>query len=214
MSPNGTARYRLQAAGSCPDLVLSAVAAATELGFQFCVHPATGRLLQLLAAGVPAGGVIGETGTGTGAGLAWMATGAGPDVSLVSVEQDGSRAAAARRVFSGRPNVTVLHGDAGAVFERGPFDLLVHDGGWGSAKMGGPPVEPATVLRDGAIMTVDDYTPMDRWPPTYQDRPDEGRIHWLQHPDLLATEIRLAPDLAVIVARYTPGRHAPGRSAR
>jgi len=112
MSLNGTAEYRTWP-GPVPELVGSAVKAAEELGFDLCVHPATGQLLGVLAGGVAAGGVIGETGTGTGAGLAWMATSAGRDVSLVSVELDAERAEAAKRVFAHTPNVTVIHGDAG-----------------------------------------------------------------------------------------------------
>jgi predicted O-methyltransferase YrrM len=202
MSLNGTAEYRSTAV-VIPELVGRAVAAAEELGFGLCVHPATGRLLAVLAGGVAPGGVIGETGTGTGAGLAWMASSAGPDVSLVSVELDAERAEAAKRVFAHTPNVTVVHGDAGELFERGPFDLLVHDGGWGSGKTGGSKIEPGEVLKDGGVMTVDDYTPFAAWPPMFQGRDDESRVFWLDHPEMLATEIRVTPQMAVIVARRT-----------
>jgi hypothetical protein len=36
----------------------------------------------------------------------------------------------------------------------------------------------------------------------YQGRPDASRLYWLQHPDLLATEIRTQPDAAAIVATF------------
>jgi len=68
MSFGGTDRYASEI--DVPPLVAAAVEAAMRIGFELCVHPATGRLLQVLAAGVPAGGVIAETGTGTGAGPA------------------------------------------------------------------------------------------------------------------------------------------------
>ncbi len=111
MSLNGTAEYRSWPV-VVPELVGRAVRAAEELGFELCVHPATGQLLGVLAGGVAPGGLIGETGTGTGAGLAWMATNADPEVALVSVELDAERAEAAKRVFVHTPNVTVIHGDA------------------------------------------------------------------------------------------------------
>jgi predicted O-methyltransferase YrrM len=65
-----------------PPLVARAVALANELGFISCCFPEQGRLLQVLARG-RAGGVIGETGTGCGAGLAWMASAVGPDTRLI-----------------------------------------------------------------------------------------------------------------------------------
>lgn len=200
---NGTSRYAALDPASLPDLVNRAVAAARELGFGLCVDPATGRLLQSLAAGVPAGGLIGETGTGTGVGLAWMASHADPSTNLVSVEVDADRAAAAREVFADTSNVTVVQADAGDLFDRGPFDLLVHDGGWGSGKTGGERVDESLVLKEGGLMTIDDFTPMRGWPPTFNGKLDEPRAYWLTRPDLLATEIRVASDVAVIVGRLT-----------
>jgi hypothetical protein len=34
----------------------------------------------------------------------------------------------------------------------------------------------------------------------YDGQVDEARMHWLTHADLNATELRLAPDLAALVA--------------
>ena len=201
MSSGGTQKYLDEV--DLPPLVAAAVDAAQRIGFDLCVHPATGRLLQVLAAGVGAGGVIGETGTGTGAGLAWLASGARLDVSLISVELDAERAAAANQVFASSPNVTVMHGDAGQLFERGPFDLLVLDGGWGSGKNDGPVVEVAEVLTEGGVITIDDFTPMQTWPPTFEGSTDAAREHWLTHADLLATEVRVDPTMSVIIGRRT-----------
>ncbi len=200
---NGTARYDAIDPATLPDLVNRALSAARELDFPFCVHPATGRLLQTLAAAVPPLGLVGETGTGTGVGLAWMASRADPATQLVSVEIDADLATAAQRVFADTPNVTVLHADAGELFDRGPYDLLVHDGGWGTGKMGGDRVDETDVLTEGGLMTIDDFTPMTGWPPTFNGEPDEARIYWLTRPNLLSTEIRVAPDMAVIVGRLT-----------
>jgi predicted O-methyltransferase YrrM len=203
MSMNGTSLYR--SASEVPALVRAAVVEAEALGFAFCVHPATGRLLQSLAAGLPPGSLVGETGTGTGAGLAWMVSGAETSVRFVSAEADRDRAAAAQRVFAASPNVTVVHGDAGEVFAKGPFDLLVHDGGWGSGKNPGDVVDETVVLNEGGLMTIDDFSPTVTWPPLFEARPDAARIYWLTRPNMLATEIRVAPDMAVVVARRTTG---------
>jgi hypothetical protein len=58
---------------------------------------------------------------------------------------------------------------------------------------------------------IDDVTPYEAWPPTYDGRPDAARRHWLAHPALLATEIRVAPDLAVLVARLRGQQRRPSR---
>jgi predicted O-methyltransferase YrrM len=201
MSPNGRSMYASLVKQTLPPLVRRALAAAEELDFGLCVHPATGPLLQVLAGGVPAGGLVGETGTGTGVGLAWMANIADPSVELLSVEVDADRAAAAQLVFTEAANVTVIHGDAGELFERAPFDLLAHDGGWGAGKGPGEVVDPSTVLTPGGTMTVDDFTPIAEWPPTFNGELDVARHHWLTHSDVMATEVRVAEAMAVLVIR-------------
>ncbi|WP_199198888.1 O-methyltransferase [Amycolatopsis sp. CA-128772] len=200
MSENGTAEHAGEPA--LPELVRRAAQAAERAGFGCSCRPAQGRLLRLLAGGV-AGGVIGETGTGCGVGLAWLTAGAGRGTTLVSVERDRSRHAVAAGVFAGTPAVTLLRGDWTELAAAGPFDLLVLDGG-GQGKDGEPPLEPHRWLRPGGCLVIDDFTPMSSWPPVFRGRPDEPRLHWLHHPQLLATELRLAPDAATIVARY-PG---------
>lgn len=200
MTQGGTGLY---GGAAVPDRVARAVAAAQELAFDLCVHPATGRLLAVLAAGTPGDGRIGETGTGTGAGLAWMAD-AAPGRSFLSVERDPARAAAAREVFADLPNVEVVTGDAGLLFARGPFDLLVYDGGWGAGKTDDRRVDPAEVLTAHGVMTIDDLTPMATWPPTHGGRPDAARTAWLADDRLLTTEITVAPGMAVLVCRRRP----------
>lgn len=199
----GTALNDACPRGVLPTLVEAAVAEALRNGFEFCVHPSTGRLLSVLAGGVPADGLIGETGTGTGAGLAWMVS-ANPTARFVSVEIDGARVAAARRVFSDHPNVEIIHGDAGELFERGPFDLLVHDGGWGSGKSDPRRIDPTAVLKPNAVMTIDDYEPMVEWPPMFDGKPDTARFDWLSDPRFVSTEVSVAEHMAVLVCRRRP----------
>jgi predicted O-methyltransferase YrrM len=199
----GTALNSSWPRGALPKLVEDAVAEAVRIEFELCVHPATGRLLSVLAGGVPAGGLVGETGTGTGAGLAWMVS-SNPTAWFISVEKDDVRVAAARRVFSEYPNVEIIHGDAGDLFERGPFDLLVHDGGWGSGKADPRRIDPTVVLKPNAVMTIDDYEPMVEWPPRFEGKPDTARIDWLSDPRFVSTEITVAEHMAVLVCRRRP----------
>jgi predicted O-methyltransferase YrrM len=190
-------------AAGLPPLVQAAVAAGVRLGFGGSCRPEHGRLLALLAGGV-GDGVIGETGTGTGVGLAWLLTGAAPGARLVSVERDPVRADAARAVVADRPAATVVTADWTALRGYGPFDLLVLDGG-GQGKGGEPPVEVADWVRPGGTIVLDDFTPAASWPPRYDGRLDTARLHWFEHPALHTTEIRLTPDTATVLARYVAG---------
>ncbi|KAB8164690.1 SAM-dependent methyltransferase [Streptomyces sp. 3MP-14] len=206
MALHGT---RAHGAGDAlPSLVRRALDAARANGFAFSCRPEQGRLLQLLAAGAPT--AIGETGTGCGVGLAWLASGARPGTRLTSVERDRGRAGVARDVFRDDDRVEILHGDWRRVEERGPYDLLVLDGG-GQAKGGGAgraagesAADPARLLAPGGTVVIDDFTPATTWPPRFNGAPDAARLHWLAHPELRATELRLAPDLAVIVGTRLP----------
>lgn len=75
MTLGGTAAHR--SAGDLPAPVRRAVEEAERVGFELSCSPEQGRLLAVLASGIPAGGAIGETGTGCGVGLAWLASGRG-----------------------------------------------------------------------------------------------------------------------------------------
>ncbi len=208
MSFGGTDLYDTDDPGF-PAQVCAGVLAARDIGFGLCVHPATGRLLQSLAGGVRSGGLIGEAGTGTGVGVAWMASAIQPGVRIVSIEIDEQRAIAAQKLFADTDGVTVLHDDAAVLAEHGPFDLLVLDGGPGAGKSGTDPIDPQQMLVPGGTMTVDDFTPMSEWPPLFQGQIDTPRHHWLSHPDLLTTEVCVAPDMAVLVGRRYPPAAAP-----
>ena len=199
MSLQGTNSY--DDLDGLPPLVQRAVRAAHHHGFGFSCRPEQGRLLQLLAGG--ARRRIGETGTGCGVGLAWLASGAPDGVRLVSVERDPDRVAVAADVFKDCDHVEVLHADWRHVAEHGPFDLLVLDGG-GQGKGGGDAAAPAELLEPGGVVVVDDFTPATTWPPLFEGSPDLARLHWLEHPDLRATELRLAADFSVVLGTYLP----------
>jgi predicted O-methyltransferase YrrM len=194
VSPQGTAAY--DGLPDLPPLVEQAVRIARREGFENSCRPEHGRLLFALASGADA---IGETGTGCGVGLAWLVSGAKPGARLVSVELDANRAALAAHLVKDLPRVTVIHGDWREIHREAPFDLLVLDGG-AHGKRGGDPADPAVLLRPGGTLVIDDLTPAQEWPPRFNGEIDEARMYWLTHPGLDAAELRLAPDLAALVA--------------
>jgi len=176
-----------------PPLVQRAMAAARRLGFPLTREeagpgggpsaslPGTGRFLAMLAAGCSGrNALIGELGTGTGLGSAWMASAMPEGCALVTAELDPDRAAAAREVFADDPRVTVVTGDARTVIgSRGPYDLLFSDGGGGT--------DPVLVdwLRIGGRIVFDDVTP---------GRPVDGdpkREFMFRDPRLVPVEVAL-----------------------
>jgi predicted O-methyltransferase YrrM len=194
LAPRGTAAY--DGLADLPPLVERAVSLARRENFPNSCRPEHGRLLLALAAGAA---TIGETGTGCGVGLAWLASGARTGTRLISVEIDAERAELTARVFTDVPQVSVIAGDWAQIYAEAPFDLLVLDGG-GAGKGGAAPADPAVLLRPGGTLVIDDLTPATTWPPQFQGQPDAARMHWLTQPELDATELRLAPDLAALVA--------------
>lgn len=144
-------------------------------------------LLRVLAAGKD----VAEMGAAYGETAAVLAETAR---SVVTVELDPERVAAARERLAGFGNVELLEGD---VYEhlrgRGPFGLVFVDGGL-------RPVDPErweailALVEPGGLLVKDDMTP---------GRPIEGdevREFLLCDPRLAATEFLVAADMAVIVA--------------
>jgi predicted O-methyltransferase YrrM len=199
MAVDGTAAHDRY--GDLPPLVANAVAAARRAGFTTSCLPQQGRLLQVLARGVGAG-KIGETGTGYGTGLAWMVSAAHPDARIVSIEHDPRRAQDALLVFANDPRVHIICGDWRELVREAPFDLLVLDGG-GQGKGSQAPLEPGDWMLPGGLIVMDDFTPMTTWPPTHGGQPDHARMHWLQHPRMRATEVRVTPTTASLLGLYT-----------
>ena len=199
MTLDGTAAYT--DLSHLPAPVRAAVELARAAGFGHSCVPEHGELLRVLARGVGAGR-IGETGTGCGVGLAWLASGAHQDAHLVSVERDAERAAAAARLFRGYGNVEVLPGDWRRLREYGPFDLLVLDGGGQGKGPGDEPLDPARWLVPGGLIVMDDFGPLTGWPPRFGDGVDTARLHWLEHPLLRATQVRVTDQWSTLLATY------------
>jgi predicted O-methyltransferase YrrM len=184
-----------------PNLVHRAESLATAMRFERSSIPEVGKLLAVLAASQP-GGRFAEIGTGTGVGAAWVVSAMSPQASLVTVELDDDRAAAAERLFAEHAGVRVLHGDWHELLPpEGPFDLLFFDGGYW--KTGDAPAESEQALElvaPGGIVVVDDLTPESLWPEEWRGRPDPVRDFWLGDPRLRAVELMTTPRTAAILA--------------
>jgi predicted O-methyltransferase YrrM len=172
-----------------PERVWKAVEQTRAHGFEQACIPDVGRLLQLCA-GIRGIERICELGTAFGVGAAWIDSGMRAGANLVTVELDAGRAESARALFADNPSVEVISGDWGLALGRGPFDLLFSDGG--PKRKPGDPEKLAPLLRPGALVVLDDYTP------GYGD--DVSRRIWLDHAAYRAVEVMLTTSASAIVA--------------
>jgi predicted O-methyltransferase YrrM len=150
--------------------------------------PEVHRLLAVLAAGRRAG----EIGTAYGGGAEAIAATA---ASLVTVELDPERAAAAREKLSPLANVELLVGDWRDVLPpRAPFELVFVDGGGVETK-----TDPAILdlVVPGGLLVMDDLTPGRRGL-------DPVRELWSSHPRAVATEILTTPATAALLIARRP----------
>ncbi|WP_432589309.1 class I SAM-dependent methyltransferase [Streptomyces sp. HD1123-B1] len=184
-----------------PPRVALAERAATELGFTKSCLPAVGRLLQLTATAKP-GGVIAESGTGSGVGTAWLHSGLGAGARLVTVEREEELARRAAGIFADDDRVSVLTGDWRLLERHAPFDVFFCDGG---GKRDAPE-QVVELLAPGGVLVLDDFTPSPHWPPRFEGEVDELRLFYLTHPDLDATEVLTTPTTSAVVAARRPGR--------
>jgi predicted O-methyltransferase YrrM len=147
--------------------------------------PEVQRLLAVLGAGKRCA----EMGTAYGEGAAAIASTA---ASLVTVERDAERAAAARKRLAGFGNVELVEGDwRDALPPRGPFELLFLDSGdWKEEPYRQQALD---LVAPGGLLLKDDMTP--DWP-----GPDSVREWFFGHPELIATEILTSPATAAILA--------------
>jgi predicted O-methyltransferase YrrM len=182
------------AADLFPARVWEAVELSRSHGFPLACLPEVGRLLRLCA------GLRGieracELGTAFGVGAAWIESGLRPGATLLTIELDAERAAAAHVLFATSDSVEVVAGDWSVALGHGPFDLLFSDGG--PKRAPGDPEKLRPLVRPGGLVVLDDYTP------DYPDPKDISRLIWLDSPSYRAQEIMVSREASVIVAVRT-----------
>jgi predicted O-methyltransferase YrrM len=187
-----------------PPLVQAAHDLARVQGFELSCLPEVGRLLSILASHVR-DGIVGEIGTGTGVGAAWILSHIAPTTRFVTVEADEQRAIAVQHLLRDLPNALVIHDDWRSILSYGPFDLLFVDAGAAKA----PPGQQADTtaaemiliaLRLGGIVVLDDLTPEADWSPQLHNQLDPVRAFWLNDTRVQATEVLTTPHTVAILA--------------
>ena len=179
-----------------PPLVRRSNNLASQMGYTLSCSNQVGRLLQFLVSQYQSG-VIGAIGTGCGSESAWMISALLPGTSFFTVEADPALAAVARALFENYPNVRVLHGNWQSLLRYRPFGLIF-------TRVQFVPPEAYEVLfqsiRAGGVIALGGLEPQKELPIELQsDEPDVVRDFWLNDPRLLATELQVSPNEAVIM---------------
>lgn len=183
-----------------PELVQVVRAAAYEAGFEFSCDDGVGRLLAVLAAGVPQEGRILELGTGAGVGTAWIVHGLGKrtDVEVVSVEASAETASLVKR-HRWPSYLRFLLDDAVRVLPTiGTFDLVFADaqgGKWERLDLS------INALRGGGVLVVDDMAPQAWWSAEQATKQEEVRVSLLKRPDLVTCEFDWATGVILSVSQ-------------
>lgn len=197
-----------------PDIVHKANKLADQLGFPLmpegrpvgskgppsaCI-PQVGKLLQVLTSGKP-NGRIGEQGTGAGVGTAWLASGLQNDAHLISVEINPTLATAATELFKDYPNVAIKTGDWHEVMSPDqPYDLLFVD-----AMPRGELLDPSNwdalveLIKIGGQIVMDDLTPVELWPPDWENTIDAKREFAFTNTRVVGVEVRTTPATSALI---------------
>ncbi len=186
--------YRLTT--DVPPLVLRAMKLAEQMNEECTCSIAAGRLLQLLASQLQSG-VVGEIGSGCGVAAAWIVSSLSPGASFFTVEENPMRAATVRALFDGFLNVRVIQGSYTDFLGDWKFSMLY------AGKTSLREAEPEAIfqaLRKGGLLVQDSLTPKDRLPLELRMVSHPVREFWLNDARVLATEVLVSPDEAVILA--------------
>jgi predicted O-methyltransferase YrrM len=179
-----------------PPLVRRANNLAEQMNMESGCSPESGRLLQLLTSQLQSG-VVGEVSTGCGVAAAWIVSALSSGTSFFTVEQDPVAAAAVRSLLGSSLNVRVVQGDWREFLRTWRFGLLY--AGSKSTREEEPELLLQS-LRTGGMIVLDGLIPRDRKPLDSLGNPDAIRDFWLSDSRILATEILVSPQEAVILA--------------
>jgi len=186
-----------------PGGVQTAAKAATKAGFPLSCDPGVGRLLGVLAAGVPPHGAILELGTGAGVGLAWIVAGlvGRTDVRVLSVELDADLGAVAAR--QAWPDFVQLEsGDALEVVRRPDrWDLIFADapgGKWYGLD------DTIDALLPGGVLLVDDMSPAEFVDDLHRTKTADVRERLLTDARLVAVAMDWSTGI-ILCTRSQPG---------
>jgi predicted O-methyltransferase YrrM len=160
----------------------------TRLKFAMVSDPLTGCLLRTLAATKPAGDFL-ELGTGTGVGAAWLLDGMDERSRLVSVENDETVLAVAKKFLGNDKRAGFFQAEGGWWLDHAElfrFDLIFADAWPGKYTHLN---EALRLLKRGGLYVIDDMLPQRNWPDSHAQKVDELISILENRKDLLITKL-------------------------
>lgn len=178
-----------------PELVKASKMLAQRHNFEHSCSDEAGRLLAVLAGQIAHGKIL-EIGTGYGVGSAWILSAIAPNVQFVSVDCVKEKIDAVSKIIC-HQRAEFLVGDWKEAIAKGPFQLIFADAAAAKTIEG---VQLLETLAVGGMLVMDDFTPEEHFPEEWKGEPDKVREFWLNHRELIATEIYLTPTTSAILA--------------
>lgn len=178
-----------------PEMVQAAKKLAVENGFSNSCSDEVGRLLSVLAGQVRDGKIL-EIGTGYGVGCSWILSAIAPTVEFISVDNSKEKMDGVMNTLNHK-QVKFYLGDWKEVISKGPFQFIFADAAVAKIFEGELLFQ---VLDRGGLLLMDDFTPEEHFPEEWKGKPDSVREYWLNHEELISTEIYLTPRTSAILA--------------
>lgn len=178
-----------------PDYVHRALRASLELGYLESTRNSAGRLLATVAAAST--GMIGEFIAGTGAGAAWLVSGAPEGVDVVTVESDPTLWERAQDTLAGS-GVEVVLGGWADLAARGPFGLL-HLARLDAALFSIDDAFATLVPR--GIAVIDEFAPTQDGFAASWEGVDQVRQQWLSDPRFTSVGLTMGDSDVILAVR-------------
>lgn len=178
-----------------PELVQVAKKIAEEKGFINSCSDEVGRLLSVLVGQIKEGKIL-EIGTGYGVGSSWILSTIAPAVELISVDNSKEKIDKVAKTLI-HNQVEFFYGDWKEAISRGPFQFIFADAAAAKTFEG---ELLFNTLDTGGMLLMDDFTPEEYFPEEWKGKPDKVREFWLNHKELIATEIYLTRKTSAILA--------------
>ncbi|MBC7568280.1 MAG: class I SAM-dependent methyltransferase [Spirosoma sp.] len=163
-----------------------------DIGFSMPSDLQTGALLQTLIATKHKATVL-EIGTGTGLATAWILAGMDADSTLISIDNEPTYQAVAKRVLGHDSRLQLVCTDAGDWLENQTevFDLIFADA-WPGKYANLDAALNALAL--GGMYVIDDMLPQPNWPDGHGD-----------NVDTLVTDLENRSDLQLVKLAWSTG---------
>ncbi|WP_246943301.1 O-methyltransferase [Bacillus pinisoli] len=176
-------------------IVQAAKKLAEEKGFSNSCSDEVGRLLSVLVGQIRDGKIL-EIGTGYGVGSSWILSAIAPTTEFISVDNCKEKMDVVMNTLF-HNQVKLYVGDWKEVISEGPFQFIFADAATAKTFEGEILLQ---ALDQGGLLLMDDFTPEEHFPDEWKGKPDTVREFWLNHEELVATEIYLTPKTSAILA--------------